>query len=273
MNGMRRGSLFTRNLVATLFIFYFVVLATVSEADASEFNGSEGATPKSYFGYVATYETATSGAGQIHVIEVYAGGPASKAGLVAGDRIRRVDGRTFQFANDLEMIRRFGNETHPGDRLALLVERQGDLLELVLTVGVLPETRERELNQWMAKANDWFEEGGFENCRANQEKGRIHAALVSLAGEEGMVVTMERSRGGENEVRYAMENGDFLPLSRLQNTFLDALAKELPAGHSWRLLIQRQDDRRDESGLVIVPQTGPRIGQRGFIVYEDGRTD
>ncbi len=60
---------------------------------------------------------------------VYSGSPAESAGLKAGDRILKADGREFGDANTLGEI---WEKHKPGDTIALVVERAGAPAPLVL---------------------------------------------------------------------------------------------------------------------------------------------
>lgn len=243
-----------------VWVFGLYALMCLAGQDAE---GSEG--NQSYFGYVATYEAGPMEEGRIHVLQVHPSGPAEIAGLIAGDRIRKINGKGFQFANDLEMIRSFRQSTHPGERLSLSVERHGDLLDLSLIVGTLPDIERMNLDRWMEAARIWFEEGGIENCRVHQSRMKIYQNLESLSSAQGIVIAMERPPGKGEGVVYLTSDGLKLPLDRLQSTFLDALAAQLPRRGSWKLLVRHRDIEFAETGLVAILQTGPRTGQMGYI--------
>lgn len=63
---------------------------------------------------------------------VEAGGPAEKAGVLAGDIILRFDGRTIERSSDLP---RAVGDTRPGTRSVLSIWRKGTTLDLPLVVG------------------------------------------------------------------------------------------------------------------------------------------
>lgn len=242
--------------------FFLLALLTVSVVQVVA--GDSENQERGYFGYVATYEEAPEGQGQIHVLEVYDGGPAEVAGLMAGDRIYQVGGETFQFKNDLEMIRRF-TSTPPGERLPLEWRRGGKVMQGVLTVGKQPGQRQRELGQWIKKAEGWFEQGGREQCREDQKRQHIYADLVKRASGNGLLLLVGRPRDLTREVTYTTAEGEVLPLDKLENTFLDALAQELPAGQTWELVVRAEEQGLDRTVLVVIPQSGPRAGRRGLI--------
>jgi serine protease Do len=63
------------------------------------------------------------------------GSPADRAGLEAGDIITAINGRRIDAANNVDdILSQFG----PNDRLTLTVLRNGETLELSLTLGVRP---------------------------------------------------------------------------------------------------------------------------------------
>lgn len=71
--------------------------------------------------------------GEVRVGKVIAGEPAEAAGLLAGDRVLRVDGEPVRRARDL--IERV--QAQPGQPIQLLIERGRD----EITLGVTPATR------------------------------------------------------------------------------------------------------------------------------------
>ena len=221
---------------------------------------------RGYFGYVATYESTASGEGQIHVLEVHEGGPAQATGLREGDRIYRVNGKVFVFENDLDMIRQL-TSIPPGETLTLDWIRQGKALKGTLRVGIQPETNKRDLGQWMERAEAWFEQGGAERCRLNQEQWRIYRDLEERTSEEGLSLEMVRPKESHSVVSFVTADGERLALARLQNTFLEALSLELPIGQSWKLRVHREEHGIGGAVLVVVPQEGPRAGQRGLLLH------
>lgn len=222
---------------------------------------AESPVERGYFGYVATHEEAQPNKGQIHVLEVHKGGPAERAGLQAGDRIHKVNGNTFHFENDLQMIRQF-TKLRPGERVILDLRRDGDPQQVTLTVGRQPASHEQRLSRWMQDAEEWFEQGGAEECRAHRSRLGIYQDLERRVAEQDLRVTMFRRIDTEGDVKYVTTGGEVLLLGQLRNPFLDALAGELPSGASWDLLMQSAGVG---NGLIVVPQSGPRVGRRGLI--------
>jgi len=73
--------------------------------------------------------------GAISVESVIPDGPADAGGLQAGDRIARFDGREIATMDDLQII----TSAHkPGDRVPVTVEREGEMVDLSLTLGERP---------------------------------------------------------------------------------------------------------------------------------------
>jgi len=77
--------------------------------------------------------------GGLVVSRVDDGGPASKAGIRAGDRVRKVNGQTV---NTLDDARRGIYGAEVGDRLRLSVERGGKSQDVTLTLTEAPRRGE-----------------------------------------------------------------------------------------------------------------------------------
>ncbi len=75
--------------------------------------------------------------GGMVVSRVAAGGPAEKAGVRVGDRIRRVNGRAVNSVDDAQ---RSVYGAQVGDRLGLDIERGGERLSLTLTLVEAPRS-------------------------------------------------------------------------------------------------------------------------------------
>ena len=74
--------------------------------------------------------------GTVVLSGVVEGSPAARAGLKAGDRVYQVDGRSF--ADEEEFAQRVNA---PPDALKLLIERQGQMLEVVVHLVEKPLKR------------------------------------------------------------------------------------------------------------------------------------
>jgi putative serine protease PepD len=75
--------------------------------------------------------------GGAFVGQVAAGGPASRAGVKAGDVITAIDGRRITGSSD--MVATIASHK-PGDKLTLTVARSGGTDQLTVTLGVQPST-------------------------------------------------------------------------------------------------------------------------------------
>jgi serine protease Do len=77
--------------------------------------------------------------GGLVVTRVEAGGPAARAGLQVGDRIRKVNGREVNSVDDAQ---RGIYGAAVGDRIRLTIERAGRRLDLSLTLAEAPRESE-----------------------------------------------------------------------------------------------------------------------------------
>jgi serine protease Do len=77
--------------------------------------------------------------GGLVVTDVAAGGPAGKAGIQVGDRIRKVNG---QVINSVDDARRGIYGAAVGDRMALVIEREGRSFEVSITLIEAPRGSE-----------------------------------------------------------------------------------------------------------------------------------
>jgi len=83
------------------------------------------------------------------VSTVEPGGPADKAGIVAGDVILKFDGKTVGLSSDLP---RLVGGTRPGSRASLQLWRKGALREVSLTVAEMPAEDKVEAKTKKGKA-------------------------------------------------------------------------------------------------------------------------
>jgi serine protease Do len=116
------------------------------------------------------------------VAEPQANSPATKAGILAGDVITRVDGQPVRNARDL--ARRIGGMA-PGSTVKLAVVSKGQEKTLDLTLGELPAQRE---------ANARPGRGDSEQRRGDNKEPTLGLTLAPAsatggAGDEGVVVT------------------------------------------------------------------------------------
>jgi len=85
----------------------------------------------------ATAYLGISFAGESAVVDkVLPGGPAHRAGVQPGDRLRALDGKKVA---DIAGLRRVLANVKPGDKVKLEVERQGTPLTLTVAVGAPPK--------------------------------------------------------------------------------------------------------------------------------------
>jgi putative serine protease PepD len=82
-----------------------------------------------------------TGTGQryLHVERIVAAGPAERAGIRPGDLITTIGGAPLQYSDNLDVLL-FLSRRRPGERLQLEVMRAGTARNMVLIVGLLPES-------------------------------------------------------------------------------------------------------------------------------------
>jgi putative serine protease PepD len=85
---------------------------------------------------IATSETGNGTSGAL-VQQVVSGGPASAAGLKAGDAITAIDGKKINGSSDV--VATVGGHK-PGDKLTLTISRNGNTSQLTVTLGVQPSS-------------------------------------------------------------------------------------------------------------------------------------
>lgn len=120
--------------------------------------------------------------GDAGIIEsVVPGSPAAAAGMLAGDRLISLDGRTIATQSDLQAV--MGAHA-PGDRVPLLVVRDGEPVDLTLTFGARPDGGVSigiRINLHMEQDADGEGERGTTECLAWIDRTyRIDAVLKSL---------------------------------------------------------------------------------------------
>jgi S1-C subfamily serine protease len=88
------------------------------------------------------------------VNEVVKGGPADQAGLKGGDTSATIEGANFRLGGDvitevdgkkvggMEEVINEVNSAAPGDKMALTVDRDGDVKTITVTLGVRPDSAE-----------------------------------------------------------------------------------------------------------------------------------
>ena len=82
-------------------------------------------------GYV-TNGSYYSADGGVYVAELVPGGPGDQAGIKVGDKILTVDGVEIDETSDIIDIR---DSHNVGDEIVFVIERDGDTIELTLTIG------------------------------------------------------------------------------------------------------------------------------------------
>ncbi len=83
---------------------------------------------------VVTYEEGSGKTPGVYIYSVSEGGPAEKAGVKVGDRLVSLDGAEYQTQDDFVAAIR---SKKSGDTLKLVVEREGETVELTIVIGDL----------------------------------------------------------------------------------------------------------------------------------------
>jgi predicted metalloprotease with PDZ domain len=86
-------------------------------------------------------------AGQVVLEEVFKGSPAEAAGLEAGDMLLVLNGIAYEDENK-EALARAYKEMRPGGTMTYDIERDGQRLEIEVTIGEIPEYI---VAQWVGK--------------------------------------------------------------------------------------------------------------------------
>ncbi len=87
----------------------------------------------------------------LHVERVTQDGPSDRAGIRPGDIVRAVGGISIQHMDDLDFLM-FLSEQKPGERLVVRITREGRMQNIVVVVGVLPETAREAWKRAFANA-------------------------------------------------------------------------------------------------------------------------
>lgn len=204
------------------------------------------AAGRGYFGFTTRYEEKDVGTGQMRVVEVHPGGPAEQAGIRIGDVISAVNGVTFSFLNDLDMIRRF-DWVKPGDSVELQVHRGDRQFSRELTTTELPPERAVALARWLAKAEDWYENGGREACQA-RKAGKSDLQIFDEALDHGEVkLAISRSSAGDTKVIVENPTPEIQLIDVSKLPFFDILKNQISPGSDQKVRLFK-----DEKGRVIL---------------------
>jgi len=94
-----------------------------------------GTAPKHAYLGLQT-QTAQNGTGA-QIAETTPGGPSEKAGLQAGDVVKKVDGQTISSPDD---VAQSISDKSPGDKVTVTVDRNGHEKSVDVTLGQRPES-------------------------------------------------------------------------------------------------------------------------------------
>lgn len=153
------------------------VAAQIGLAEPSALELSRSSEEQGFLGFQFVYEESpdTLPYGAFKVLDLYPGGSAEKAGLERGDRIVKVNGVPFRFADDVQVLRAFEWVTR-GERIVVEALRGGRKVELELTAAPFPA----ELARTVAETAERI------------ELQRRYRVLRQLAVGDGLVLSILR---------------------------------------------------------------------------------
>jgi putative serine protease PepD len=111
----------------------FAIPIDAAKALAERLKTGQGPAPVAFLG-VSTTETSDGSAGA-QVVQLVAGGPASKGGIAVGDLIVSFDGKPVTTADSLSAL---VQARQPGDTVQVVVERNGASRTVSVTLGTKP---------------------------------------------------------------------------------------------------------------------------------------
>lgn len=175
--------------------------------------------------------TANGGA---YIKDVVPGGPAERGGLRAGDVIQKANGRDIR---DWFQFRNFVASQRPGETVALTLLRDGETVEIEVTLG---ERSEAALAQMAPNAQGIFRNALLQPLTAEQ------ARSMGFENVESGLLVLRVQAGADNDV--GLQPGDVIiaaqgePVSTLAG-LLQAEERAQESGQALRLTIQRGDSR------------------------------
>jgi S1-C subfamily serine protease len=111
----------------------FAIPIDKAKSLADRLKAGQGPAPTAFLG-VSTTDT-SDGSGGAQVVDLVAGGPGAKGGIVAGDLIVTFDGKPVTTADSLSGL----VQAHqPGDSVPVVVERNGASRTITVTLGTKP---------------------------------------------------------------------------------------------------------------------------------------
>lgn len=96
-------------------------------------------TREPWFGMSVRPHRTGTGQRYLHVERTVAGGPAERAGVRPGDLIEKIGGAPLRYSDNLDVLL-YLSRRRPGERMSLQLTRDGVMREVVLIVGVLPDS-------------------------------------------------------------------------------------------------------------------------------------
>ena len=149
----------------------------------------------------------------IHINNVIKGGPSEKVGLLAGDRIIKVDGENFtgEIVTNTEVQRRLKGEKGSQVKLDVLRRGQKDLLTFTVTRGDIP-VNSIKASYMIDKEIGYIQIEKF--GETTYAELLVALAKLSQANFKGLIIDLRGNTGGYMGAAIQMVN-EFLPANRL----------------------------------------------------------
>ena len=150
----------------------------------------------------------------VSVVEVIAGGPSEKAGLMAGDRIIAVDGKAFnpkEIGGDEEVRNKLRGEKGSQVKLTILRHPNNKPMEFTVTRGDIPMTSVE--SYYMAdETTGYVKVSRF--ARTTYKEFLLALSELSVNGAEDFIIDLRGNTGGYMEPAIQMVN-EFLPRQKV----------------------------------------------------------
>jgi len=158
------------------------------------------------------------------IAAVVAGMAAEKAGLAAGDIIRKIDGEEIKGSPQLQQAIR---AHHPGEKVTLVVERDGKSLTLEATLGSMSELMHDERSDFQNSLG-----GKLSERRTGFPLAIQHDSFLQPSDCGGPIVDIDGKVIGVNIARAGRVESYALPASVVRETIDKLLKTELTSAQA-----------------------------------------